>query len=209
MPGIDLRRTATAPQAPEVRELQDYRLRRSDDEVTSYIGMIIFLASWAMMFAALFFAYAVMRFRAPLWPPPDQPPLPILLPTLNTVVIAASSASVAFAVRASAFGRRRRAFAGLSIAAVLGASFLILQVMVWSSLWRAGLVPSSGPYGSVFYALTTFHALHVLVGLAALTALALRERAQRTTRTAVRLWGMFWHFVGCIWLALYLSVYLA
>jgi len=209
MPGIDLRRTATAPQAPDVRELQDYRLRRSDDEVTSYIGMIIFLASWAMMFAALFFAYAVMRFRAPLWPPPDQPPLPILLPTLNTVVIAASSASVAFAVRASAFGRRRRAFAGLSIAAVLGASFLILQVVVWSSLWRAGLVPSSGPYGSVFYALTTFHALHVLVGLAALTALALRERARRTTRTAVRLWGMFWHFVGCIWLALYLSVYLA
>ena len=209
MPGIDLRRTATAPQAPDVRELQDYRLRRSDDEVTSYIGMIIFLASWAMMFAALFFAYAVMRFRAPLWPPPDQPPLPILLPTLNTVVIAASSASVAFAVRASAFGRRRRAFAGLSIAAVLGASFLILQVVVWSSLWRAGLVPSSGPYGSVFYALTTFHALHVLVGLTALTALALRERAQRTTRTAVRLWGMFWHFVGCIWLALYLSVYLA
>ena len=209
MPGIDLRRTATAPQAPDVRELQDYRLRRSDDEVTSYIGMIIFLASWAMMFAALFFAYAVMRFRAPLWPPPDQPPVPILLPTLNTVVIAASSASVAFAVRASAFGRRRRAFAGLSIAAVLGASFLILQVVVWSSLWRAGLVPSSGPYGSVFYALTTFHALHVLVGLAALTALALRERARRTTRTAVRLWGMFWHFVGCIWLALYLSVYLA
>jgi len=209
MPGIDLRRTATAPQAPDVRELQDYRLRRSDDEVTSYIGMIIFLASWAMMFAALFFAYAVMRFRAPLWPPPDQPPLPILLPTLNTVVIAASSASVAFAVRASALGRRRRAFAGLSIAAVLGASFLMLQVVVWSSLWRAGLVPSSGPYGSVFYALTTFHALHVLVGLTALTALALRERAQRTTRTAVRLWGMFWHFVGCIWLALYLSVYLA
>jgi len=209
MPGLNLRRTATAPRAPHVPELQDYRLRRTDDEVTSYIGMIIFLASWAMMFAALFFAYAVMRFRAPLWPPPDQPPLPILLPTLNTVVIAASSASVAFAVRASAFGRRRRAFAGLSIAAVLGASFLILQVVVWSSLWRAGLVPSSGPYGSVFYALTTFHALHVLVGLTALTALALRERAQRTTRTAVRLWGMFWHFVGCIWLALYLSVYLA
>ena len=209
MPGLNLRRTATAPRAPHVPELQDYRLRRTDDEVTSYIGMIIFLASWAMMFAALFFAYAVMRFRAPLWPPADQPPLPILLPTLNTVVIAASSASVAFAVRASAFGRRRRAFAGLSIAAVLGATFLILQVVVWSSLWRAGLVPSSGPYGSVFYALTTFHALHVLVGLAALTALALRERAQRTTRTAVRLWGMFWHFVGCIWLALYLSVYLA
>jgi cytochrome c oxidase subunit 3 len=209
MPGLHLRRVSSSPDAPDVAELQQYRLRRSDDEVTSYIGMIIFLASWAMMFAALFFAYGVVRFRAPFWPPPDQPRLPILLPGLNTVVIAASSAAVASAVRASALGRSRRAFVGLGAGAVLGAVFLLLQFVVWMNLWRAGLLPSSGPYASVFYALTAFHALHVLVGLAALTRLALRERVQRTTRTAVRLWGMFWHFVGAVWLVLYLAVYVA
>jgi heme/copper-type cytochrome/quinol oxidase subunit 3 len=76
-------------------------------------------------------------------------------------------------------------------------------------LWRAGLVPSGGPYASVFYALTSFHALHVLVGLAALTVLALRSGARSATRSAVRLWGMFWHFVGVVWGALYVAVYLA
>src|SRR5204863_504003 len=85
-----------------------YRLRRSEDEITSYVGMIIFLGSWAMMFAALFFAYAVVRVRAPMWPPPDEPALPILIPGLNTVVIAGSSAAVAVAVRAHALGRQRR-----------------------------------------------------------------------------------------------------
>ena len=74
-------------------------------------------------------------------------------------------------------------------------------------VWRAGLVPSGGPYASVFYALTAFHALHVLVGLAALAVLAMRSRA--ATRSAVRLWGMFWHFVGVVWGALYVAVYLA
>src|SRR5438874_12943767 len=108
MLGLHLRRAVTNPQAPDVPELQQYRLRRSEDEVTSYIGMVIFLASWAMMFAALFFAYAMVRFRAPVWPPPDQPQLPILLPGLNTAIIAGSSAAVAFAVRADALGRRRR-----------------------------------------------------------------------------------------------------
>jgi cytochrome c oxidase subunit III len=209
MPGLNLRRAATVPEAPHLPELQHYRLRRRKDEVTSYIGMVIFLASWAMMFAALFFAYAVVRLRAPIWPPPDQPRLPILLPGLNTVIIAVSSGLVAFAVRATALGRFRRAFDCLGLAAILGAIFLMLQVIVWASLWHAGLVPDSGPYASVFYALTTFHALHVVVGLVALVGLTFRAWQRKATRTAVRLWAMFWHFVGAVWLALYLAVYLA
>jgi cytochrome c oxidase subunit III len=208
MPGLHLRRTATDPEAPDVPELQQYRLRSKEEEVTSCVGMVIFLASWAMMFAALFFAYGVVRFRAPIWPPYDQPRLPILLPGLNTVVIAASSGLVAVAVRATALGRARRAFDCLGIAAILGALFLLLQLVVSVKLWDAGLVPSSGPYGSAFYALTTFHALHVLVGLVALVWLAVRAWQRRATRAAVRLWGMFWHFVGAVWVALYIAVYL-
>jgi cytochrome c oxidase subunit 3 len=207
--GLNLHRTVTGPEVPDVAELQQYRLRRGQEEVTSSIGMVIFLASWAMMFAALFFAYAVVRSRAPVWPPPDQPRLPILLPGVNTVIIAASSGLISVAVRATALGRLRHAFDCLGIAAILGAIFLMLQVVVWASLWNAGLVPDSGPYASVFYALTTFHALHVLVGLVALVGLTLRARQRRATRTKVRLWGMFWHFVGAVWLAVYLAVYVA
>jgi cytochrome c oxidase subunit 3 len=211
MLGMDFRRNAAVDLSPaEVPELRRYRLRRTEDEVTSYVGMIIFLGSWAMMFAALFFAYGVVRFRAPIWPPSDQPTLPILVPGLNTVVIAGSSVAVALAVRAHAFGQRRRASIGLGIAAGLGALFLALQAVVWVGLWRAGLVPTGGPYASVFYALTAFHAVHVVVGLVALAVLAIRARPPReTTRSAVRLWGMFWHFVGVVWVALYLAVYLA
>ena len=209
MPGANPERSTAADLlASDVPELQRYRLRRTEDEVTSYVGMVIFLGSWAMMFAALFFAYAVVRIRAPMWPPPDQPALPILVPGLNTAVIAASSAVVALAVRAHALGRPRRASIGLALGAALGALFLALQAVVWVGLWRAGLVPSGGPYPSVFYALTAFHALHVLVGLAALGMLAIGRPSRGATRSAVRLWGMFWHFVGVVWVALYVAVYL-
>ena len=196
--------------APDVPELERYRLRRTEDEVTSYVGMVIFLGSWAMMFAALFFVYAVVRVRAPIWPPSGQPALPVLVPGLNTAVIAASSVAVALAVRAHALGRHRRASRGLGLGAGLGVLFLVLQILVWVGLWRAGLVPTGGPYPSVFYALTAFHALHVLVGLAALGVLASRARVPGgVNRSAVRLWGMFWHFVGVVWGVLYVAVYLA
>lgn len=198
------------PAAAPVTGLADWRRRARGDDRTAHVGMAIFLGSWAMLFVGLFFAYAFVRARAPAWPPLDAPPLPRLLPGLNTLAVAASSAAVVRAVRAEERGRSGTAAAALGVAALLGAVFLALQLVVWTSLWRAGLVPSGGPYPSVFYALTTFHALHVLVGLAALVALAVRARpGSRSPRTGVRLWGWYWHFVGIVWVVLYATLYLA
>ncbi|RPJ66839.1 MAG: heme-copper oxidase subunit III [Acidobacteria bacterium] len=193
-----------------VRDLVRYRRAPHGAERTAHVGMAVFLGSWAMLFVALFFAYAFVRGRAPTWPPLDAPPLPRLLPGLNTLVIAASSAAVVRAVRAQELRRARSSAVALVGAAVLGAIFLTLQVAVWTDLWRQGLVPSGGPYPSVFYAFTAFHALHVLVGLVALAWLAFRARsAAHSIRTDVRLWGWYWHFVGVVWAALYVTLYLA
>jgi heme/copper-type cytochrome/quinol oxidase subunit 3 len=198
----DLRGGQGAP----VYGLARYRRRPRGAERTAHVGMAVFLGSWAMLFVGLFFAYAFVRARAPAWPPLDAPPLPRLLPGLNTLVIAASSAAVVVAVRAQELGRTKGARLALAAAAVLGAIFLALQAVVWTALWRRGLVPSGGPYPSVFYALTAFHALHVAVGLAALGWLA---AATGASRTRVRLWGWYWHFVGVVWAVLYATVYLA
>jgi heme/copper-type cytochrome/quinol oxidase subunit 3 len=190
--------------------LDGYRRRPTGEERTAHVGMAIFLGSWAMLFAGLFFAYAFVRAGAPVWPPPEAPPLPRLVPGLNTLVIAASSVAMVRAVRQAELRRAARAARHLGVAGVLGATFLVLQTLVWIDLWRAGLVPSGGAYASVFYAFTAFHALHVLVGLAALAALAFRARSpDGATRTRVRLWGWYWHFVGALWVALYAAVYLA
>jgi cytochrome c oxidase subunit III len=196
------------PAPAPVYGLAQYRRRPRGEERTARVGMAVFLGSWAMLFVALFFAYALVRGRSPTWPPPGAPPLLRLLPGLNTLLIAASSVVMARAVRAQELGRTRRTGAALAAVAALGAVFLALQAFVWTGVWRAGLVPSGGPYPSVFYAFTAFHALHVLVGVGALALLSARARSGETTRTRVRLWGWYWHFVGAVWGALYLTLYL-
>ena len=88
--------------------------------------------------------------------------------------------------------------------------FLGLQLALWITVWRAGLLPTAGPYPSVFWALTTFHALHVLVGLGALGALAWRTARgiyNAARHLPVRLWTMYWHFVGAVWLLIFASVF--
>lgn len=196
-----------APPPAAVRSLAEYRYRPTRRELTARVGMAIFLGSWVMLFAGLMAAYLLVRARADFWPPPDQPRLPVVLPGINTAVIVASSAALAAAQRALRAGQARAGSRRIALSALLGVLFLCLQLAVWSSLWRAGLVPAGGPYPSAFYALTTLHGLHVAVGLVALGALAVRAHAGRAARMALDLWAMYWHAVGAVWLVIYVSVY--
>jgi heme/copper-type cytochrome/quinol oxidase subunit 3 len=180
-------------------------------ENTAVLGMVLFIASWAMLFAALFFAYGFTRVRAVAWPPLDLPRLPLGWPALATVAIAGTSAALVFAQRAArAQIERRRVGIAIFVAiivAILGALvFLAVQVHVWRALMLAGLRPDGGPYASVFYGLTTFHALHVAVGIVGLATLLPRLRGNATL--SLRLWTLYMHMVGVLWALLYIGVYL-
>jgi cytochrome c oxidase subunit III len=183
---------------------------RARQEWTAYLGMVIFLGSWAMMFGSLFFAYGMVRARANDWPPPDLPVLPLALPGLNTLVIAASSGILQLGVRWLRLGKMPRVGPAVGAAVVLGTLFLYLQTVTWLSLFEEGLTPSEGPYPSVFYALTCFHALHVLIGIAALAWICrnvLVGKYSAARFLPVRLWALYWHFVGAVWGIMFVTVY--
>jgi heme/copper-type cytochrome/quinol oxidase subunit 3 len=165
-------------------------------ERTSLLGMVMFMAAWAMLFAGLFFAYGVLRVRSTAWPPADLPALPVGLPAAATALLALSSLTLERA--------RRRGGSPAAVVVALAAGFLILQAVVWRSLILAGLHPPLGPYASVFFGLTAFHALHVVVGLGAFGWMALRRTAGALP---LRLWALYWHMVGAIWAVMFVTVY--
>ena len=187
-----------------------YRPPQARSEATAFLGLLIFLGSWTMMFAALFAVYGVLRARAETWPPPDLPRLPLLLPAANTAELFASGISLQWALRAARRGRASVVCPAATAGLLLGALFLAGQVALWTGLWRAGLRPDGGPFASVFYGLTAFHALHVLVGLGGLGWVAVhaaREGFGPARHLGLRLWTGYWHFVGAVWLLLYLAVF--
>lgn len=171
--------------------------------------MLIFIASWAMMFAMLFVANGWLRARAPVWPPAGQPHVPLGLPALNTLVLALSSAALHTGMRAVRAGRARELTWALVAALLLGTLFLALQILVWRGLYVAGLRPQSGAYASVFYGLTGLHAAHVAVGLVAfgwLTWRAARGAFSAAWYLPVRLWAVYWHGVAVIWAFVFVLV---
>jgi cytochrome c oxidase subunit 3 len=184
---------------------------REESRRTSFVGMVMALASWTMLFGSLFFAYALLRLKSGAWPPAGVEPLPRLLPLANTLVLLASSAVLHRGLGPAAEARIGALAGALKGTLALGSLFLALQLAVWVPLWRSGFTIASGVYGSIFYGLTVFHALHVLAGLVVLLALlpgARKGRYRSARQSAVRLSAMFWHFVDAVWVVMFVAVYL-
>jgi cytochrome c oxidase subunit III len=182
----------------------------AEERSLAHSGMVIFLGSWAMMFGALFFAYAVLRVSAPIWPPPGFTRLPLGLPGINTLLLLASSRTLSLALARLRGGQLERCRNDLLWTLLLGLVFMGLQCTVWAGLWHGGLHLASGAYGGTFYVLTVFHALHVLVGLgllARLVAPLLRHVPVAPGRVPATLAAMFWHFVDAVWLTMFVAVY--
>ena len=184
---------------------------QSRESANATLGMTIFLVTWIMLFASLFLAYAVVRVQSAVWPPPSEPHLPLAVPGLATLVLLGSGLVLRLGLGASRRGDARALARPGLITAGLGLVFLCLQAFGWRQLYAAGLRPGSSVYGSVFFAFTIFHALHVACGLVLLAVLAFRAwRPAQTTRsplTFARLTAAFWDFVTAVWILMYVTVY--
>jgi heme/copper-type cytochrome/quinol oxidase subunit 3 len=175
------------------------------------LGMLIFLAAETMLFSGLVAAFLVLSLGAPVWPPPFQPRLPIEVTGVNTLFLLASSVTLVRALRAIRRGDQAGLVRGLGQTALLGAIFLGVQGYEWARLVHFGLTASSGAYGATFYTLIGTHGFHVLVAVLVLLVVLVRAKRGRFSpqrHTAVRVSGMFWHYVVGLWPILYTLVYL-
>ncbi len=197
-------------------------------KAASALGMWVFIAQEVLFFGGLFGAYAVYRslyfdaFAA------GSHHLNLKLGAFNTVVLIASSLTMAMAVHAAALGKRKQIVAYLLLTVLLGGIFLGVKVIEYKEKWDAHLVP--GPhfsaeslhlappqepaaqiYYSLYFAMTGLHALHMIIGVPILLTtawFAWRGRYTREYNTPVELVGLYWHFVDIIWIFLFPLLYL-
>ncbi|HVE82252.1 MAG TPA: cytochrome c oxidase subunit 3 [Myxococcales bacterium] len=187
-----------------------YRPPRPREETTAAMGMVLFLGSWAMLFAALFLAYGFARMRLTSWPPAGVAALPWKLPLGNTLVLGLSSWSYQRAVREVQMARAARAWPWVAVAMALGITFVGLQVVLWRSVGRSMEPGAAGAYSSVFYGLTWLHAAHAAVGILGLGYVLARAVAgaySGARHLSLRLWGMYWHFVGAVWALMFVTIF--
>jgi cytochrome c oxidase subunit 3 len=168
-------------------------------------GLWMFLATVSMLFAAFTSAYIVRRSGSD-WQPTA---LPSLL-WVNTGVLAMSSCALEIA-RGLGLGRRWRASAWMFGATLLlGAGFVGGQALAWRQLVAAGVYLPSNPHASFVFMMTGAHAVHVVAALlvlgwgATVTWRGLGRRDFGAWTAAAGLCRTFWHYLGTVWLWVFL-----
>nr|QTA71699.1 cytochrome c oxidase subunit 3 [Hyriopsis bialata] len=186
---------------------------------TSYVannirlGMVLFILSEVMFFVSFFWAFFSCSLVPAIevggvWPPVGIVPVnPFKLPLLNTAVLLGSGVSVTWAHHAVLAGERVDAISGLGVTVLLGVYFTFLQICEYS---ECSFTIADSVYGSLFYVMTGFHGMHVMVGTVMLIVCLFRcfnygFSSERHLGLEVSVW--YWHFVDVVWIFLFLCVY--
>lgn len=170
-------------------------------------GTVLFLASETLFFGGLFAAYFTLRAQTPVWPPAGIS-LDTSLSAIATVLLILSSGTFELGIRAARLGKLGALKRWIWLTALLGAVFLSIQVWDWT---HVPFAVSSNAYGTLYFAMTGFHGLHVLAGVL-LMGVVLGRLAQGAYRDGriegAEAIGYYWHFVDVVWIFLFATLFL-
>lgn len=170
-------------------------------------GTIVFLASELVFFGGLFAAYFTLRSQTSPWPPSGVE-LDVARPSVATALLVLSSFTFAAGLRGARAGRLGSLRRWIVVTIVLALGFLGFQLLDWV---QAGFSVSSHAYGTMVYAMTGFHGLHVIAGVL-LMLVVLGRMAQGAYRDGnvdgPEAVGYYWHFVDVVWIGLYATIFL-
>jgi cytochrome c oxidase subunit 3 len=202
------------------------------------LGMWLFLATEVMMFGGLFFAYSLYRAKFEPAFHFGSSKLNITLGTANTFVLLFSSLTMAKAVHAAGEYNKKLTAWFLLVTWILGAAFLGVKAVEWSTDWKEGLIPGlnwhyfsehAGPeelaglnqlnvgphhvlmYFVIYFSMTGLHAIHMIVGLALVgwfIYLTLKGQFLKGNEQPIEIMGLYWHLVDIIWIFLFPLLYL-
>jgi cytochrome c oxidase subunit 3 len=189
----------------------------------STLGMWLFLVQEVMFFGGLFMCYLLYRWKDSEAFAAGSHELSITLGGFNTVVLIASSLTMALGVRAVQQGRQKALVSWLVATGTLGLVFLVVKYFEYKEKWDHHLIPGpdfhfAGPVGdrahaffALYFAMTGMHALHMVIGVGVLAWLlrkCLKGQFGAHYYNPVENFGLYWHFVDIVWIFLFPLLYL-
>ncbi|HEX7969080.1 MAG TPA: cytochrome c oxidase subunit 3 [Stellaceae bacterium] len=169
-------------------------------------GACFLVLSEASIFAYLFFVYFYFSIQPQAeWVPGRLPDFTYSAP--QSAVILIGCATAWWASRSVSRGAILQALLALVATVVLGAGFIALQLIEWSS---KPFTFSGSAYSSIFFTIGGFHLAHVVVGwimfvcLSVWTALGYFDAIRHLPIT---IGALYWYFLAIVWLAVFFVLY--
>jgi cytochrome c oxidase subunit 3 len=137
--------------------------------------------------------------------------------SLSTLVLIGSSMVLGKSNRAYKKDNLAKLKRGFLLAIFLALAFILTQVAGWQEISKAGISFTELAAGTYIYLISALHAVHLLGGLLFLTFLYFRTQHAASdpirtlvfirnpfVRQQINMLTIYWHFMGGIWIFLYL-----
>jgi len=164
-----------------------------------WIGIVAII----MFFAGLTSAYVVrkaegnwLEFVMPSW---------FLLSTIAIII-----SSILLWISVKRIKADKHSFIFIFITLLLGILFSYSQIQGWQQLVSEGIYltgEGSNPSGSFLYVITLLHLLHLAGGLITLGVSTINAKKGKYTSSnylGIELTSIYWHFLGVLWIYLFL-----
>lgn len=179
-------------------------------KVSNSIGMLVILVSLSMLFATLMLGYVFFRWTADVWPPMGMQRADLFFPTLSSFVIVLSSFTYHYFESLYKKGKESFQAWPVLVTVALSAVFLISQTKLWTHMNEIGLYVEGGVFPSILHGFTWIHAGHLVVAILLLFYLAFvvminpfgKDRSE-----TIKNIGKVWHFLGIVWVIMYLTIF--
>ncbi|UVI33133.1 cytochrome o ubiquinol oxidase subunit III [Paenibacillus spongiae] len=181
-----------------------------DLEEMRTLGFWIYLMTDVIIFGTFFATFIVLQGST------ADGPLPADLFDINGIIVSTfilltSSFTCGLALLAMNKGRLKALIGWLAVTALLGATFIGLEINEFVHLIHEGANIGTSAYWSAFFTLVGTHGLHVLIGLVWMIGLMI-QLAKRgitpVTKRKVNIVSLFWHFLDVVWIFVFTIVYL-
>jgi len=181
-----------------------------EHESLKTFGFWIFLITDVILFGTLFATYIVLRGNTNGGPTPEELfQMPGII--AETFILLTSSFTSGLAVLAMNRGNVKGLIGWLAVTALLGASFITLEVTEFVHMVGEGATISTSAFLSAFYTLVATHGLHVSLGLVWMVSLMIqlwRRGLTPVTKRKVNVISLYWHFLDVVWIFVFTIVYM-
>lgn len=174
---------------------------------------ILFIISELFFFISFFWSFFHIILSPPIelgnsWPPCGIIPFdPLGIPLVNSFILITSGITVTLSHYSLLLSNMQMRKNSLLLTVFLGIVFTLFQLIEYNI---SSFSIADSVYGSLFFIMTGFHGIHVLIGSLFLICCyyrILRGHFYPFHHVGFELASWYWHFVDIIWLFLYIVVY--
>ncbi|MEH6452757.1 MAG: cytochrome c oxidase subunit 3 family protein [Psychromonas sp.] len=174
------------------------------------LAMWFFILAELTVFAIFFIAFAVTRQMYPQMFIEGQAYLHPVAGGINTIALITSSLFVALSVEAIKRNAQSTAKYYLIAAIALAALYIVVKSWEYKQLVDAGMGLSTNTYFTLYFMITAFHYMHILLGMVILAAMALktgRGGYLGQSLSGFEAGACYWHMVDLVWVILFALIY--